>query len=302
MKGAMRGGLSAAMTGDSFWSHDIGGFVGNKPSDELYIRWAQFGLLSPLSRFHGTTPREPWYYGSGALAVVKYYVNLRYTLIPYLLAAGQESVDAGLPILRPMILEFPDEPMIDQVDDQYLLGHDLLVAPVFRPGVVERAVYFPAGEWRRLEEPGEVVAGPGFRTVSAPLERVPVYVRAGAVIPYYAQAPTHLKGPTPTEWRLDIFPQSTRGFPQSTRGFPGSASRRLDIHEDGFELKIDYHADTTGSYLQVDPAPIDMVVRLVGRQAEMVLVNSVITQAEAAAGGAQFKLDARQGIVLVIKS
>jgi alpha-D-xyloside xylohydrolase len=283
MKGALRGGLSAAMTGEAFWSHDMGGFVGRKPSNELYIRWAQFGMLSPLARFHGTTPREPWYYGDGALEIVKYYAQLRYMLIPYLLAAAQESTQNGLPILRPMVLEFPGEPLIDQVDDQYLLGPDLLVAPLFKPGARTRSVYFPAGEWRRLEQPGEIVAGPGFHTVSAPLERAPVYVRAGAVIPRYAQAPEHLKGPTPRDWQLDIY--------------PGLAERKLDIPEGDFSLSITYRSEGSHGELRISPAPLDIAVRLIACRPAFVEVNGAAVTWQIEDGYALVKVNASQGIV-----
>jgi hypothetical protein len=182
------------------------------------------------------------------------------------------------------------------------------VAPVFMPGATSRTVYFPRGEWRHLEQPGEIVSGPGFRTVSAPLERLPVYVRAGAVIPQYTQAPAHLKGPAPSDWVLAIypqsiggFPQSIGGFPQSTGGFPGQSDRHLVIHEDGFDFKIDYHAGDSGSYLQVGPAPIDLTVRLVGRKAESIQVNGAAARAKAADGSAEIKVDARQGAVLAIQ-
>ncbi len=265
MQGAMRGGLSAAMTGEAFWSHDMGGFVGPKPSEELYIRWAQWGLLSPLSRFHGTTPREPWHYSRRAVEVVRYYACLRYTLVPYLLAAAHESVTSGLPILRPLALEFPDEPHIDTIDDQYLLGSDLLIAPVFKDGARWRSVYFPWGQWRRFEGDAPLIAGPCFAEVEAPLERLPLYVRSGAVLPRYAQPPQHLKGPTPQDWTLDIY--------------PGASQRRLVIPEVGFQVVIDYTSGQTGSRLQVSPAPIRLAVRLAGAQA-----SAPISEVDAADG------------------
>ncbi|MBD3242435.1 MAG: alpha-xylosidase, partial [Chitinivibrionales bacterium] len=119
MRGCFRGGLSAGLSGEAFWSHDIGGFTGPPPSEELYCRWAQFGLLSPLSRFHGTTPREPWHYGETAMKVVRHYARLRYSLIPYLLVCAEQSCETGIPIMRHMALEFPGEPNIDTIDDQY---------------------------------------------------------------------------------------------------------------------------------------------------------------------------------------
>ena len=224
MAGALRGGLSAAMTGEAFWAHDIGGFVGPKPSNELYIRWAQFGLLSPLARFHGTTPREPWHYGPEAVEIVRYYARLRYALMPYLLAAARQSVDTGLPILRPLVLEFPGEPHIDQIDDQYLLGSDLLVAPVMAEGARERVVYLPAGKWWPLYGASRPLEGGTYHTVSAPLERVPLFAHAGAVIPRYTRAPAHLKGPAPASGRWTSSPASRAASSRSTNPIRSSRS------------------------------------------------------------------------------
>jgi len=257
MKGALRGGLSAAFTGESFWSHDIGGFVGRKPEDELYIRWVQFGMLSPMARFHGTTPREPWEYGDPALEVTRYYASLRYQLIPYLLAHGYDSTRSGLPLLRPMVLDFENEPYIDQVDDQYMLGQALLVAPVWAEGERQRDVYFPAGSWWNLYDPKACVQGPGFREVDAPLERVPVYVRQGSLLPRYKQAPPHLKGPAPQSWFLDIY--------------PGETHSELTIPEDGFDLRLVYRNETGTVKLTGTPAPVKLTIRLPGRNPDQVL-------------------------------
>lgn len=256
MKGALRGGLSAAFCGESFWSHDMGGFVGPKPGDELYIRWVQFGLLSPFARFHGTTPREPWYYADPATDVVRYYSNLRYRLVPYLLALGHESTQTGLPVMRPMVLEFENEPYIDQVDDQYMLGENLLIAPVWAEGVRQRAVYFPPGRWWSLYDPQEAVDGPGFRVVAAPLERIPVYVRGGSLIPTYMNAPQHLNGAPPREWLIDIY--------------PGDANLAMTIPEDGFSLQVRYRKDSNQGQLQLTSAPITVKLRLVGWLPEQV--------------------------------
>lgn len=197
MRCCLRGGLSAGLTGESFWSHDIGGFVGPKPDPELYIRWAQWGLLSPFSRFHGNTPREPWFFGEEAVEVVRHYAQLRYRLVPYLQRCAIETITHGLPILRHMALAFPDEAGTEYIDDQYLLGADLLVAPIFDAGQRERMVYFPAGEWRSIDDRAQVYRGSGYRRVSAPLERIPVFMRVGSQIPAFAHAPMHLKGELP---------------------------------------------------------------------------------------------------------
>jgi alpha-D-xyloside xylohydrolase len=282
MQGALRGGLSAAMTGEAFWSHDMGGFVGEKPSNELYIRWAQFGLLSPLSRFHGTTPREPWHYSDEAVEIVRHYTRLRYTLIPYLLAVAQQAVETGLPILRPMALEFPAEPCVDRLDDQYLLGGELLVAPIFAEGARSRPVYFPMGVWHPLEQPGAPVTGPGFREVAAPLDRIPLFVRAGAVIPRYANAPLHLKGPAPREWHLDLY--------------PGENERRLTLPETGFTCEVAHRVAGGSGQLRISPAPLDVTVRLVGGRPGAARVNREPAAFEAGNGCAWLRTDATDGV------
>ena len=260
MAGALRGGLSTAFTGDAFWSHDIGGFVGRQPSEELYIRWVQFGMLSPVSRYHGTTPREPWHYGERALEIAREYIRLRYRLVPYLLAYAHESTRTGLPLMRPMVLEFPEEPRMDGVDDQYMLGADLLAAPVLQAGLRTRVVYFPAGKWFPLDGTGEVVEGPGFRTVDAPLQRMPLYARGGAVIPRYQQAPPHLKGPAPLAWTLDIF--------------PGDSERHLTIQEPGYTVQIDYTCQAGAGRLSISAAPISVEVRLVGSEGGAIFLDA----------------------------
>jgi len=184
MLACLRGGLSAGFNGDAFWGSDIGGFCGPVPTPELYIRWAQWGLLSPLSRFHGTScPREPWHFGETAVEVVRHYAKLRYRLIPYLKACAEEAYATGVPILRHLHLEYPNEPGTEWIDDQYLLGPDLLVAPVFAAGATQRAVYFPSGEWIDFDDASKVYDGPRWHTVPAPLERIPLFRRAGATLP-----------------------------------------------------------------------------------------------------------------------
>jgi alpha-D-xyloside xylohydrolase len=295
MAGALRGGLSAAFTGEAFWSHDIGGFVGQQPGEELYIRWAQFGLLSPLARFHGTTPREPWHYGPRALEVARHYTRLRYSLLPYLLACARESTQSGLPLLRPMVLEYPAEPRIDAIDDQYMLGPDLLVAPVFQPGARARVIYLPKGQWWAFERTGRRTAlnGPGFHEVEAPLERMPLFARCGAVIPRYQQPPQHLKGPAPKEWLLEIY--------------PGDSRRSLAIQEPGFTLEVDYRCENGSGRLEISPAPVTIAVRLIERQPTFLRAIKTSGAAAAAAlqpgdSGTSFSVDASQGVIVEFRS
>jgi len=118
MAASLQGGLNLGLSGIPFWGHDIGGFYGKKPSPKLYIRWAQFGLLSSLARCHGTTPREPWEYGEEALRIFRIYAKLRYKLIPYLYSYAYQATRTGLPIMRPLLLEFQDDPAARAIDSQ----------------------------------------------------------------------------------------------------------------------------------------------------------------------------------------
>ncbi|WP_435197413.1 alpha-xylosidase [Natronomonas sp. EA1] len=179
MAAALRGGLSASLSGIAFWSHDIGGFRGT-PSDDLYVRWAQFGLLSSNSRCHGTTPREPWAFGEEALDVFREYARLRYRLLPYIYTYAEVAARTGLPVVRPLLLEYQDDPATHRLDTQYLLGEEVLVAPVFE-GDTTRAVYLPDGEWYR-HETGERYQGKTTVSVDAPLDTMPVFYRGGGVV------------------------------------------------------------------------------------------------------------------------
>ncbi|MBS3736997.1 glycoside hydrolase family 31 protein [Candidatus Bipolaricaulota bacterium] len=181
MAQSLRGGLSAGLSGLSFWSHDIGGFYGDKPDPRLYIRWAQFGLLSSHSRCHGTTPREPWEYGEEALAIFKKFNDLRYRLLPYIYSEAHKSAENGLPLMRPLLLEYPDETQAYHADLQYLFGRDLLVAPMFSDGN-HREVYLPDELWYDYWEDQEYGGKQTIEAV-APLDEVPLFVRAGSILP-----------------------------------------------------------------------------------------------------------------------
>ncbi len=180
MASTLRGGLSMGACGHAFWSHDIGGF-NRQPTPELYVRWAQFGLFSPLSRAHGMTTRLPWDYGEEALRIFRDYVRLRYRLLPYIYTYATLSHETGQPMMRAMVLEFPDDPNTYTMDLQYMLGTELMVAPIYN-SEGRRPVYFPAGRWVDYWT-HEVISGSQTRIVEAPLDVLPLYVRANALIP-----------------------------------------------------------------------------------------------------------------------
>ncbi|WP_051570581.1 TIM-barrel domain-containing protein [Cryptosporangium arvum] len=181
MAETLRGGLSLALSGFGFWSHDIGGFEGT-PDPTVFVRWVQFGLLSSHSRLHGSgSYRVPYAFGDEAERITREFLRLRYSLMPYLWATGRQAAERGLPVIRPMALEFPDDPGAAYCDRQYMLGADLLVCPVFDPdGAVE--YYLPPGRWTDWWT-GDVTHGPAWRTDEYPLDRIPLWVRGPAVIP-----------------------------------------------------------------------------------------------------------------------
>jgi alpha-D-xyloside xylohydrolase len=186
MAETLRGGLSLAMSGFAYWSHDIGGFEGT-PDAAVYKRWTAFGLLGSHSRFHGSQSyRVPWLFDEEAVEVTRIFTQLKMRLMPYLYAAGIEASHSGVPILRPMILEFPDDPAVGYLDRQYMLGGDLLVAPVFSAdGQVD--FYLPPGTWTSLLS-GVAVQGGGWRREQHGFDSLPIYVRPGAVLAWGARS------------------------------------------------------------------------------------------------------------------
>jgi alpha-D-xyloside xylohydrolase len=181
MAESLRGGLSLALSGFGFWSHDIGGFE-QTAAAEVYKRWCAFGLLSSHSRLHGSSSyRVPWLYDEEAVAVLRHFTRLKCRLMPYLYAAAVQAHQHGLPMLRAMILEFPDDPGCDTLDRQYMLGDSLLVAPIFRhDNVVD--YYLPTGRWTHFLS-GAIVSGGGWRRESYDFFSLPLWVRTNSIIP-----------------------------------------------------------------------------------------------------------------------
>ncbi|MBB4910059.1 alpha-xylosidase [Actinophytocola algeriensis] len=181
MAESLRGGLSLTMSGFGYWSHDIGGFEGT-PEAWLFKRWIAFGLLSSHSRLHANySYRVPWAFDEEAVDVLRRFSKLKATLMPYLYQAARTAHLSGVPMMRAMVVEFPDDPACTHLDRQYMLGPDLLVAPVFREdGVVD--YYVPDGSWTHYLT-GEEVTGPRWVRETHSADSVPLLVRPGAVLP-----------------------------------------------------------------------------------------------------------------------
>jgi alpha-D-xyloside xylohydrolase len=220
----LRGLLSYGMSGVPFCSHDIGGFDyppanfdqcersgpwflrDNARDPIVYARWLQFGVFSSHVRAHGKQPREPWEYGPEVEAIARRYLKLRYRLLPYTYSQAVKSSQTGLPMVRPMVLDFQDDPATCHLDLQYMFGDSFLVAPVVRRDNRCR-VYLPAGEWLDYWTK-EVVSGPRWLEVETPLDTLPLWVRAGAIIPMGPEV-THTEEQSLEPLRLEIYrPQS----------------------------------------------------------------------------------------------
>jgi len=180
MAESLRGGLSLGLCGFGFWSHDIGGFEGTPPV-AVYKRWLAFGLMSSHSRLHGSSSyRVPWNYDDEACDVLRLFTKLKCRLMPYLFAKAVEAHETGVPVMRAMILEFPDDPASDTLERQYLLGDSLLVVPVFSAaGAVD--YYLPPGRWTHLLT-GEVQAGGRWHRATHGFLSMPLFVRAARVL------------------------------------------------------------------------------------------------------------------------
>lgn len=180
MAESLRGGLSLGLSGFGFWSHDIGGFEGMPPA-ALYKRWVAFGLLSSHSRLHGSSSyRVPWLFDEEAVAVLRSFTNLKCRLMPYLYAQAQVAARTGTPLMRAMLLDFPDDPACEYLDRQYMLGDALLVAPVFSADGDVR-YYVPEGRWTNFLT-GEPVAGGRWLHETHGVLSLPLLARPNSVI------------------------------------------------------------------------------------------------------------------------
>ena len=181
MAETLRAGLSMSHSGFGFWSHDISGFEQTAPAD-VYKRWAAFGLLSSHSRLHGSSSyRVPWLFDEESCDVVRKFTRLKCRLMPYLYGAAVEAHEHGTPMMRPMMLEFPDDPACDTLDRQYMMGESLLVAPVFHADS-HVDYYLPDGLWTSLLD-GRKVQGGHWQKETHDFLSLPLMVRPGTVLP-----------------------------------------------------------------------------------------------------------------------
>ena len=178
--GDLRGGLSFGLSGFSFWSHDMGGFVTASPED-IYRRWLPFGFLSSHTRAHGAPPTEPWLISESFTDAFRACAEMKYKLMPYVYAQAKDCSERGLPMVRALLVEFPQDPGAWLVEDEYMFGSQMLVAPLMESGT-ERTVYLPKGKWIDYQT-GKVYEG-GYQTIEAGEIPAVILVRDGSLIPH----------------------------------------------------------------------------------------------------------------------
>ena len=239
----VRGGLSAGMSGLALWSHDIGGYRGT-PDPELYVRWAQFGLFSSHSRMHGDSPREPWLFGTEALAIVKKFAGLRYRLFPYIQSAALEARGTGMPVIRSLPLAFPDDRNAAAWEHEYMFGPSFLVAPVIHRmtdlartggrggGSPVFPVYLPAGDWIDYWT-GRPYKGPDVVAAPAPLRIMPLFVRAGAIVPM-TKSSRRIPSGTIDPLEVELYPSGSSAC--ILREEDSQTRLRLDRMKQGFSF------------------------------------------------------------------
>ncbi len=262
------------LSGQTFVGADIPGYTG-RADGELLVRAYQASLFAPFLRNHTSIDEydnEPWRHGAPAEAMVRAALRLRYSLLPYLYAAVEEAHRTGVAVFRPLVLEFQEDESTTNLDDQYMAGHALLVAPVLRAGQRERDVYFPAGRWYEYGTGREVAGGP-LVAVAAPLDHLPLYQRGGTIVP--STEPMAHTGEKPwSPLRLTVAPDAAgaaRGAVYEDDGVSTAhetgAWRRIAAELQGRRLVL----RTAGAHRTPDR---DLEVRLLGGlAAEAVVVD-----------------------------
>jgi alpha-glucosidase len=245
--------LGTGLSGQPYNGPDVGGFSGN-PSAELYLRWFQMAAFMPFFRTHsaiGVARREPWVYGEPYTRIVRETLRMRYNLLPYLYTLAWQASRDGSPLVRPLFWDTPQDQALWQVDDAFLLGPVLLVAPFFKEGETRRAVRLPAGNWYCLWD-GSAHKGPGEVEIHSGLEHIPVLAHGGSLLPLAADGrlALHLYAPG------DAFREGLAGQVYSDAG-DGYGLWRLDSFHllrkgRGFELSWRSQGDFTFPYQQVE--------------------------------------------------
>jgi alpha-glucosidase len=240
---------SLGLSGEPFVGADVGGFIGRTDA-ELMTRWYEVGFLTPFCRNHAqidSYDHEPWRFGKYYEDIIRKYLKLRYQLLPYLYTALDEAHRTGVPVFRPLLLEYQNDPNTLTIDDQFMVGDSLLVAPIVRPGLTGRLVYLPEGNWFDFWTGRQLKGGDMIR-VEAPLDKVPLFVRAGSIIPMGPEM--NYVGQKPAD------PLTFRIYPDAT-GHAGASLYEDDGVSPAYErgvfrrTKVTYQPSATGREISV---------------------------------------------------
>jgi alpha-D-xyloside xylohydrolase len=305
----VRGMLGYGLSGVPFSSHDVGGFdysphffddcyhidfnesykeevKDSYPKDEVvYARWMQVGVFSSHVRAHGKQAREPWTFGEEVEQISLKYLKLRYRLLPYIYTQAVLSTRTGIPMTRPMLLEFQDDPTTQRIDLQYMFGDSFLVAPVLtRDGRTQ--VYLPAGNWVDYWTK-EIQSGPVWVTMDVPLDTLPLWVRGGEIIPM---------GP-----EMDYVEQKTFD-PLTIEIYSPEGERKILIEDEDKEpIEVRYHRSGQHLEVWVGKAPGRVELVLIGEKVKAAWQNEKALDLESQPFGIRVSFDGRSGGVVVFE-
>ncbi len=265
-------GITAGMSGYSTWGPDISSDGDDR---ELWLRWAEFGALTPVMRDH------PWsrpkfsvdlWHDPGTIALFRRYAILHTALLPYFATYAAEAHRTGVPILRHLVLQYPDDPRAATAEYQYLLGESLLVAPVIEQGAVTRKLYLPKGDWLNYWT-GEHLTGGTDVTVPAPIDQIPILVRGGAILPFKPEKETAT---------LNWSDPNLLAGPLVWKAYPAKAGNNLHLHPAGWHQRnltnhvrrgcaLWAHRPAVRSYevvtaMETEPAAVQLETRPLPRQ------------------------------------
>ena len=242
---------TASNIGYTWWSHDIGGHMRGYYDEDLALRWLQFGVFSPINRLHSScnafNSKEPWFYSSETCRLMKRYLRLRHSLLPYLYTMNVATHEEGLPLVQPLYYHYPNEEEAYEAKNQYFFGSELMVAPitealdpVYHSASV--SVWFPDGVWYDFFHDWKY-EGKGKLTVFRASQDIPVFARAGAIIPMDAQPQTGVELPEMLDWHL--FPGDNRSFVLVEGEGDNRVETRLTVNWDERKIKLDLTGDRT---------------------------------------------------------
>lgn len=304
----VRAMLGYGMSGVPFSSHDVGGFdysphffddcfhvdfnesykeevKDSFPKDEVvYARWMQVGVFSSHVRAHGKQAREPWTFGEEVEQISMKYLKLRYRLLPYIYSQAVQSTRTGIPMARPMVLEFQDDPTTQHVDLQYMFGDRFLVAPVLtRDGRTK--VYLPAGTWVDYWSK-EVLSGRQWLTIDVPLETLPLWVKAGSIIPM---------GP-----EMDYVNQKPMD-PLTIEIYLPAGSEKILVEDEECEpVAVSYTRNGSQLLVEISAAPGDVEIVLMGERIQSARMANIALEVTQGASGSRVQLDGRSGTSMVL--